>query len=527
MKVTRYHQPLVCAFLALPLLGLLASPSSGASEKSSSSSGASYNPNGIMNFALDLSVPPAFDPIKATIDDTGNLIGQLLDDSLLREQPNGSLAPEIATAATIVDPQTISIKLRPGVDFQDGTPLNAAAVKFTILRNSASTSVAFPAPIHDVTSIDLNGNLGLTIHLSQPEAGAFFPLLADMSTMPLSPAAVARNDQNPVTNPLGAGPFRVKQYTPNQSLRLVKNKTYWNAKNIKLGGIDFLSESAGTPAPINALRSGQVDAISSNITQIGALKGGDIKTSLASSTTSKLYFPLCDTKGPLANVRVRQALSYGLDRKAINNALVDGKGELAWGLVPSSSNLFPPDLSNYYAYNPTKAKKLLAQAGYAKGLTLTMAPGVSTDLQQLALIAQQEWKKIGVNLQLSTVPAATYVQDVFVNHLYSLTDADVVRNGLDAISFIYTPGHLGDLCSYDHPALDAMVTQMSGLAPNDPQYITLWKKAQELIVKNALAVWAVWLPTVVAYNSSRVGGIETVFPGVTAYPDFFTAYVKK
>ena len=190
-------------------------------------------------------------------------------------------------------------------------------------------------------------------------------------------------------------------------------------------------------------------------------------------------------------------------------------------------SLSRPTSNNYYAYNPAKAKQLLAQAGYAKGLTLTMAPGVSTDLQQMAEIAQQEWKKIGVNLELTNTSPASYVQDVFVNHLYNLTDADVVRNGLDAISFIYTPGHLGDLCGYDNPALDAMVTQMSGLASTDPQYIALWKKAQDYIVKNALDVWGVWLPTVIAYNSNRVGGIVTVFPGVTAYPDFFTAYVKK
>lgn len=525
MKVTSRYRPLVCAVLFLPLAGLLASPSSGASEKSTSA--AAYDPNGVMKYALDLSLPIAFDPVKATIDDTGNMVGQLLNDSLFRPQPDGSLAPELATAATIVDPRTVSVKLRSGVRFQDGTPLNAAAVKFTILRNSASTSVAFPAPIHDVSSIDLNGNLGLTIHLSQPDAGAFYPLLADMSTMPLSPAAVAKNDPNPVTNPLGAGPFRVKQYVPNQTLDLVKNKAYWNAKSIKLGGIDFVSEASNTPSPINALRAGTVDAITSNITSVGALTGGSIKTSIAASTTSKLYFPLCTTKGPLANLRVRQALSYGLDRKAIDHTLVGGKGELAWALVPASSNLFPADLDNYYAYNPAKAKKLLAQAGYAKGLTLTMAPGVSTDLQQMAEIAQQEWKKIGVTLQLTNTSPASYVQDVFVNHLYNLTDADVVRNGLDAISFIYTPGHLGDLCGYDNPTLDAMVTQMSGLAPNDPQYIQLWKKAQDLIVKNALAVWGVWLPTVIAYNADRVGGIETVFPGVTAYPDFFTAYVKR
>jgi peptide/nickel transport system substrate-binding protein len=525
MKVKSRYRPLVCALFALPLAGFVTTSASGASENATSN--ASYNPNGVMKYAFDLSLPVAFDPAKATIDDTGNMLGELLYDSLYTPQPNGSIAPELATAATIVDPQTISVKLRLGVHFQDGTPLNAAAVKFTILRNAASTSVAFPAPIHDVSSIDLTGDLGLTIHLSKPDAGAFYPLLADMSTMPLSPTAVAKNDPNPVTNPLGAGPFRVKQYVENQSLELVKNKTYWNAKNIKLGGIDFVSEASNTPSAINALRAGTVDATTSNITQVGALKGGGIETSIASSTTSKLYFPLCATKGPLANVKVRQALSYGLDRKAINQALVGGKGELAWALVPSSSNLFPSDLNNYYAYNPAKAKKLLAQAGYAKGLALTMAPGVSTDLQQLAEIAQQDWKKIGINLELTTTSPASYVQDVFVNHLYNLTDADVVRSGLDAISFIYTPGHLGDLCGYDNPALDAMVTQMSGLAPTDPQYIALWKKAQDFIVKNALAVWGVWLPTVIAYNSSHVGGIETVFPGVTAYPDFFTAYVKK
>ena len=216
MKVTSRYRALVCALLLLPVVGILASPSSGASEIATSS--ASYNPNGVMKYALDLSLPVEFDPVKATIDDTGNMLGQLLDDSLLRPHPNGSLSPELATAATIVDPSTIAIKLRSGVQFQDGTPLNAAAVKFTILRNSASSSVAFPAPIHDVASIDLTGDLGLTIHLSQPDAGAFYPLLADMSTMPVSPTAVAKNDPNPVTNPLGAGPFRVKAVRPRRDV---------------------------------------------------------------------------------------------------------------------------------------------------------------------------------------------------------------------------------------------------------------------------------------------------------------------
>jgi peptide/nickel transport system substrate-binding protein len=522
---------------ALPVLvvsGMLSACSSSSSKGSAQSSqqgatgaaSSAYNPNGVIRYPFDFSQGEvAFDPVKATVADTGNVLGQLLDDSLLRPQPDGSLTPALATAASIINPQTISVTLRPGVSFQDGTPLNASAVKFTILRSSHANSVAFPAPIHDVSSIDENGDLGLTIHLSKPDAGAFYPLLANIATMPLSPAAVQRNNPNPVVNPLGAGPFRVKQYTPDQSLVLVKDPAYWDAKDIKLGGIQFVNESATGPATINALKAGAVDVITSNISELAALSGGGIQTSVASSPTSKLYFPLCDSRGPLQDVRVRQALNYGLDRAAINQALTSGRGEPAWSLVPSSSNLYSSELDNYYAYDPSKAKQLLAQAGYANGVTLTIIPGPSTDLQRLALIAQEEWKQIGVNLQFKT--SASYVQDVFVRHLADLTDANVVRSGLDAISFLFTPGHLGDLCNYDNPTLDGMINQLSGLASNDPRYIQLWKQAQDFVVQNALDAWAVWVPTVVAYDSNRVGGIQTVFPGVTAYPDFFTAYVKK
>ena len=516
------------------LVGLLAACSGsgkGASPSSSQApngSATAYDPNGVLSYAADMSDPSffAFDPVKATIGDTGAVL-QLLDDSLLRQQPDGSLTPALAAAASIVNPQTISVTLRPNVKFQDGTPLNSAAVKFTLLRNSAANSITFPAPIHDVSSVDLNGELGLTIHLSKPDAGAFYPLLANMSTMPVSPTAVGRRDPNPVTNPLGAGPFRITQYIPGQILVLTRNPTYWDVEDIKLGGIKFVNESGSGPAAINALEAGTVDAITSDITELGALSGGGIQTAITSSATTKEYFPLCDATGPLQNVKVRQALNYALDRNAINQALAQGKGEAAWALVPSSSNLYPSDLTNYYAYNPAKAKQLIAQAGYPSGLTLTIMPGLSQDLQRLALIAQQEWKAIGVNLQFKTTNPSSYVEDMFVKHQANMTDANVVRSGLDAISFLFTPGHLGDLCGYDSPTLDSMLTQLSALASTDPHYVQLWKQAQDFVVHNALDVWAIWLPSVIAYNGSRVGGIQTVFPSVTAYPDFFTAYIKK
>ena len=213
---------------------------------------------------------PVYDPVKMTVADSGTVLGQLLYDTLLRVEPDGTYTPEMAKSAKIVDPQTISVVLRPNLKFQDGTPIDAEAVSYTITRNRDATSIAFPGLIKDVASVDVVDPTNLTIHLTKPEAGAFYALLAGLTTMPISRAAVERNDDNPVTNPLGGGPFRVKEYTPEQHLLLTKSPTYWNAKNTKLAGIEYVQAPIG-PAAINDLRAGSVDAIGSDITQLQAL----------------------------------------------------------------------------------------------------------------------------------------------------------------------------------------------------------------------------------------------------------------
>jgi ABC-type transport system substrate-binding protein len=513
----------VAALVIIATAGIVGATSASARPRTSTKS--AYDPKGVLRYATDLSGAgiPVYDPAKMTVADSGTVLGQLLYDSLFRTQSDGSLKPELAASATIVDPSTVKVVLRPGVKFQDGTAMDAAAVSFTILRNRDTDSIAFLPAIKDVTAVDVADPLTLTIHLSKPEAGTFFALLAGIETMPVSPTAVKKNDDDPTTNPLGAGPFRVKEYVPEQHLVLTKSPTYWNAKKIKLGGVEYVQAPAG-PAAINNLRAGSVDVVGSDISQLQALTGGGIKTALASSATSLLWFPLCKSQKPLNDVRVRQALNYALDRNAINTGLAEGKGELAWSVVPKANSVFDPKLDKYYAYNPKKAKALLAKAGYAKGLDLTVinSPGIS---EQMAEIAQQDWKKVGINLSIT--PTTNIVQDLFTDHKANMGSASVVRSGLAALSTIYTPGHLGDLCDYEDPTLTAKIDQLAGLASTDPQYKQTWQDAQDFVIKNALAVYGLWLPAVIAYNGDTVGGVRIVFPSVTAYPDFFSAYVKR
>src|SRR5215211_1644981 len=130
-------------------------PAATARARSAGSGG--YDPKGVLRWGSDLTAPDAiaFDPAKMTISDSGTALGQLLYDSLLRKQPDGTFAPELAKRATIVDPQTVTVELKPGLEFQDGTPLDAAAVAFTILRNRDAGSIAFPPQIKNVASVDV------------------------------------------------------------------------------------------------------------------------------------------------------------------------------------------------------------------------------------------------------------------------------------------------------------------------------------------------------------------------------------
>jgi ABC-type transport system substrate-binding protein len=111
--------------LALCLLTVTASAAVAITpdQRPASAATSSYDPNGVLRHAYDLSGAgaPVFDPVQAPVPDSANALGQLLYDSLLHKQPNGSLVPALATSATITDPQTIKVVLRPGLQFQDGT----------------------------------------------------------------------------------------------------------------------------------------------------------------------------------------------------------------------------------------------------------------------------------------------------------------------------------------------------------------------------------------------------------------------
>jgi ABC-type transport system substrate-binding protein len=336
-------------------------------------------------------------------------------------------------------------------------------------------------------------------------ASTFYPLLADQESFMALPTG--SSSANPNENLVGAGPFMLKSYAQGQSIVLVKNPKYWDAKDIHLAGITF-TEVPNGPQQLTSLESGHVDVEGIPVSDIPALKAqSNLQSNSLFSDGSYFFVPICKSSGPLANVKVRQALSYATDRPSINNALLFGKGEPAWSIFPSSSSFYDKTLTNDYAYNLKKAKALLAQAGYPHGFSTSIMALPEAVTDQLATVLQGEWKKIGVTMKI--VQSSNYVTDLYTDHKAQLGLNPEGLPGIDKITTNYIPGDVGDICNYNNPTLNNLTKQIQATPPGSPKLKGLWTNVQDFIMKNALSVYVDYQP-IVTGAAKDVKGVQNI-----------------
>ena len=306
---------------------------------------------------------------------------------------------------------------------------------------------------------------------------------------------------------------------------MVRNPKYWDAKDIKIKELDYVNVQVG-PQQVNALESGTVNVTSIQATDAPVVRENpDYVVASGAAQTQSLWMPVCKSSGPLANVKVRQALNYGVDRTGINHAVLQGLGQPQWAIVPKGNLYFDPALNGYYAYNPKKAKQLLAQAGYSKGLPLSVIVTTSNPVMaETATILQAQWKKIGVDLTI--VPSTNFVSDLYLRKLAPLGLNPEVRGGLEGLTGPYSlSGGTGDLCDYNDPTLNAITSQIGELAPQSPKAIALWRQAQTYIVQNALSVWIDFSPYIYA-SAKNVHGVSFMLQYALPVPYFWSLSVS-
>lgn len=368
----------------------------------------------------------------ATIDPQFALVATSLQvarhmfDTLAHPDERQALHPGLALGWSPVSDTEWEFRLRPDVRFHDGTPFTADDVAFSITRakDVPNSLGSFAVMTRQVTGMQVVDKLTIRFRTAQP-----FPLMAEhLSAVPIVSRAategVTTADFNSGKAAIGTGPFRFAGWTKGDAVRLTRNETYWGPKAAWASvEIRPISDDG---ARVAALLSGTVDVIERVPTAAVASLRARTDISLAQTVTNRVIFVglnvdpaanpyVTDVAGaplarnPMADPRVRRAISLALNREALTNQVMEGLAVTASQLLPdgypgTSASLRPG------TYDPVAARALLSEAGFKDGFVVTLLTQrySNTNDVKLSEAVAQMLTRVGLRTNVEAVPFSIF-----------------------------------------------------------------------------------------------------------------------
>ena len=405
-------------------------------------------------------------PGEGLFAEPGTNVAFAIYDPLMKRTADGELKPYLAESMEPNEELTVwTLTLRPDVQFHDGTPLNAEALKSNFDEYLTAPTSNVAASLAAVTSLDVVDDLTVRYNLAAPDA-AFPDVLTSASGMPFSPTAAAAAGPDAGANPVGTGPFRFVSWQRDSALVVERNENYWQE------GLPHLDKITFRPIPdedtrLSSLQSGDIDALQtlrqSTVGRAREFDGVDNYEYLGNSSTVSL---INTTRPPFDDVRVRQALAHAIDQPA----LIDVLG--GTGLTPEATQYFSPD-SPFYSeeaaeafptYDVERAQELYDEYindpqrsdGQPVGTDLSFTFNCPPDpsLNELSQLYQSFWSSLGMEVSLNTVEQAAHIQNAIAKDY----DVQCFRAGSQAdpgftLSRALTPGAL-NFTGYTSPEID-------------------------------------------------------------------------
>ena len=394
----------------------------------------------------------------------------------------GTITPSLA-AHWNVDPASTryQITLRDGVTFHDGKKLDAQTVADVLKwATDAKNNVSGGAVIGSgKVSVDSPTSLTVTFPTATPQ---FLYLLAVVPIVDLT------SDIN--AHPNGTGPFKVDSFVANVSLKMARNDNYWNKNAMpkaKSFEVKVFSDNAAAQA---ALTSGQVQALAfPPYNQLSALeKAGD--KIVTDKAPGNFMLRINTTSGPMADIRVRQALSLAIDRATFAKVGTAGRGTPTCSVYPPGSAVYQATFEANCNYDLQGAKALLAQAGYPNlSLTVDTSTVRQPELASYLPILQEQLKTIGVTLTINDI-SANLMSDRVLSGAYQVaTDWYPWSNADPALLFIsgsWAPG-TRNLEKFTDPAYAPQVS--AAQAEADPaKRMQLYRQLNEYLMDQSIVI---------------------------------------
>jgi len=435
------------------------------------------------------------------------------------------IVPQLATALPAVSDggKTVTIPVRDGVKFADGTPFDAAAVKSTFERNLTLSGSGRKSELGPITSVDATDARTVVVHLKE----SFAPLtaaLTDRAGMVMSPTATKALGKNFSSAPVCVGPFKFANRVPQNSIDLVKDPNYYDAAKVHL---DALSYHIITDANIRAanLRSGDVQVADTLSPQgVPELRADNSLTVLQSQSLGYqgVSFNVGNVDGvgkpakPIdrptsQDPRVRQAFEYAIDRAGLVKVIFNDLYTVACSPIAPVSEFSSPAAQTCTPHDPAKAKQLLKDAGVQTPFPVTMITSNNPDSLRLAQALQSMVKDGGFDLQIKPVEYASLLdqQDRGNFELLQLGWSGRIDPDANITNFVGTGGSQ-NVSGYNDPALDAVLTQA--------------RQSQDMAQRRDLYGQAVAKiqaadPIVYLYRQRNLTGVTNTAKGVQVFPD--------
>jgi ABC-type transport system substrate-binding protein len=465
-----------------------------------------------------------FDPVQ----DVGvnSMYYNYMYDAQVYIGPHG-YQPGLAQTWSFPDQSTFEMTLRKGLVFQDGTPLNAQAVQYDWNRLIATPAgigpgkVAKNAALAAMTSVDVVNDQTVIVHFSQPVAGQFLQsLTAGGAQSFASPTALKAGEASFDQHPIGAGPYKLVSYTPNQSILLERWSGYWNPAAQKSAFVKIVFLPRTGAEEVTAVASGTVDLVSvAGPDAVSAKAQGLEVYSFTPVLASTFIEAVCATKPPLNNLAARQAVEYAINRSAYLGPAFAGYAVANSTLPPPGYPLYPR-VTDPYSYDPAKARQLLQGAGLvgSKIVIISDNDPASTGIGQ---VMQQQLDAVGFNAQVDAVPSAfAQLRTTNWNILTQL-----LPDSTSAPSVFLLPGQFGNTCNNDFPSVTQGFQQVQDPLLTPQQQQEAWNNLQTALY-NTVEEFTVANPDDVIIANKRVGGVTGAISEGNPW-NMATLYIKK
>ena len=434
----------------------------------------------------------SLDPHAAASAGTREVVFNIYE-GLVKTGPTGELIPAVAESYKVSEDGLVyTFTLREGVKFHNGKPVTAEDVIYSLNRcaehsGDSALKSAFSA-IRDLQAID---EKTVSFRLDQP----------DMELIYFMTAAIIPADGELV----GTGPFVLTERTPQESIVLERFEDYWGDKAGVAKATYRIYEDM--TALMMALKGGSVD-VCAHLTSAQIRELGEEFTILEDTMNLVQAVYLNNAVEPFNNVKVRQAISYAIDRQMIMDVVFDGHGAaIGSNIYPKLERYFMPELVDYYTCDPDKAKQLLAEAGYSDGFDMTIT--VSSNYQphmDTAEVVVQQLAAIGVRAKVQPVDATTWYSEAYTNRQFQSTITGLDAKNITARAMLerFVSDNGKNFMNYNNPEYDALYAAARS-ATDEATQTEAYKAMERMLTEDAANLYIQDLADFVAVRPDLQG----------------------